>query len=142
MEQEVIGDEVQRLPPLFLRSHCARALRTIATKLWAASTIGDVLPDSRAEADTNSPPMPSAAAPARMKSAAVFRFTPPVGIMGTCGSGAFNALIYFAPPTVPQGKIFTKSLPAFQAAITSVGVSAPAIINFFARLANFTVSKS
>src|ERR1700691_6616747 len=102
MEQEVIGDEVQRLPPLFRRSHCARALRTIATMPCAASTIAAVLPDSSAVAETNSPPMPSAAAPARMKSAAVFRFTPPVGIIGICGKGAFNALIYFAPPTVPQ----------------------------------------
>ena len=37
--------------------------------------------------------------------------------------------MYFAPPTVPQGKIFTKSLPAFHAAMTSVGVSAPAIMS-------------
>src|ERR1700678_3961879 len=142
MEQEVIGDEAQRLSPLLRRSPCERALRTISTKPCAASTIGAVLPDSSAEADTNSPPMPSAAAPARMKSAAVFRFTPPVGTIGICGRGAFSALMYFAPPTVPQGKIFTKSLPAFQALITSVGVSAPLIISFPARFTNLTVSKS
>ena len=35
---------------------------------------------------------------------------------------------YFAPPTAEAGKIFTMSAPAFQAVITSVGVSAPGMI--------------
>src|SRR5205814_9381003 len=34
-------------------------------------------------------------------------------------------------PIEPQGNIFTKSLPAFHADITSVGVSAPAIMSMF-----------
>ncbi len=86
--------------------------------------------------------MPSASAPARMKSAAVSRFTPPVGIIGTWGRGPLRALIYLAPPTEPQGNIFTKSLPAFHAVITSVGVRAPAMISFPARFTKATVSAS
>src|SRR5437016_1080897 len=78
--------------------------------------------DFRASACTNSPPMPSAAAPASMNSAAVFRLTPPVGTSGICGSGPFRALMYFAPPTWPHGKILTKSAPASQAVMTSIGV--------------------
>src|SRR5205807_6721733 len=69
----------------------------------------------------------------------VFRLTPPVGTSGTCGSGPFRALMYFAPPTSPQGKILTKSDPALQAVITSVGVKAPAIISTPSRTANSTI---
>src|SRR5438445_7071952 len=87
------------------------------------------LPVLRASVCTNSPPTPSAAAPASMNSAAVSKLTPPVGTSGTCGSGPFSALMYFAPPTLPQGNTLTKSDPAFQAVITSVGVNAPAIIS-------------
>src|ERR1700733_532679 len=113
-----------------------RASLTMATYRRAASVIEPTSPDSQAAAETSSPPMPKASAPARMKSAAVSRFTPPVGTIGTCGKGAFSALMYFAPPTVPHGKIFTKSLPAFQAAITSVGVSAPAMMSLPCCFAN------
>src|ERR1700674_3258576 len=95
--------------------------------------------DFRASACTNSPPMPSAAAPASMNSAAVFRLTPPVGTSGICGSGPFRALMYFAPPTWPHGKILTKSAPASQAVMTSVGVNAPAMITFPSRTASSTV---
>src|SRR2546430_7973181 len=76
---------------------------------------------------TNSEPTASAAEPAAMNSAAVFRFTPPVGIKSIWGKGPFRALIYFGPPTSSHGKIFTKSAPASQAVITSVGVRAPGI---------------
>src|SRR5437667_4054599 len=99
------------------------------------------LPDFRASAWTSSPPIPNAAAPASMNSAAVFRFTPPVGTSGICGRGPFRALMYLAPPTWPQGKIFTKSDPAFHAVMTSVGVKAPAMINIFSRTANSTVGR-
>ena len=50
--------------------------------------------------------------------------------------------MYFGPPTVPHGKTFTKSLPALQAAIISVGVSAPAIMSLPRRRACATVSGS
>src|SRR5262249_37765331 len=46
---------------------------------------------------------------------------------------------YFGPPTFPAGKTLTKSDPASQAAITSVGVSAPAIINRPSAAASATV---
>ncbi len=55
-------------------------------------------------------------------------FTPPVGSSFTCGSGPRSAFRYLAPPTAEAGKIFTMSAPAFQAVITSVGVSAPGMI--------------
>src|SRR6266851_6827993 len=97
------------------------------------------LMDFRASAWTNSPPIPNAAAPASMNSAAVFRLTPPVGTSGICGRGPFSALMYFAPPTWPHGKILTKSAPASQAVITSVGVNAPAMISFPSRTASSTV---
>src|SRR6266536_6335485 len=84
------------------------------------------VPDLSAAAETSSLPMPKAEAPARIKSTAVSRFTPPVGINGTCGNGAFNDLMYFAPPTAPQVKTLTQSLPDFQAFLSSVCVSAPA----------------
>src|SRR6266571_6466323 len=112
----------------------------MTTYLRDASTISFKFPEASADADTNSLPIPSAAAPALINSAAVFRLTPPVGINGTCGNGAFNELMYFAPPTAPQGNILTKALPDFQARITSVGVSAPAIINFPSRFTKATVS--
>ena len=69
--------------------------------------------------------MPSAAAPAAMYSCAIDGLTPPVGSILTCGNGPLRARRYLAPPTAEQGKIFTMSAPAFQAVMTSVGVSAP-----------------
>src|SRR3974390_2118138 len=105
------------------------------TNLRAATTISLVFLDCNAAAQTNSPPTPSAAAPAWVNSEAVVAFAPPVGTMGMGGRGAFSALMYFAPPTVPQGKTFTRSLPAFQAVMTSVGVRAPAITSLPARTA-------
>src|SRR5205814_1050273 len=69
-------------------------------------------------------------------------FTPPVGIMGICGNGALRALMYLDPPTVPHGNIFTKSLPARQAVMTSVGVSAPAIIGLPRFFTSWTVAES
>ena len=59
-----------------------------------------------------------------MNSATFCWLTPPEAISGTLGKGAFKARIYAGPPTWEQGKIFTKSAPAFQACITSVGVRA------------------
>src|SRR5713101_7508131 len=50
--------------------------------------------------------------------------------------------MYLAPPTALQGKTLTKSEPAFQAAITSLGVSAPAKITVPCDRASFTVSGS
>src|SRR5439155_251330 len=50
--------------------------------------------------------------------------------------------MYFAPPTAPQGNTCTKTLPAFHALITSVGVRAPAIINLPSRFTICTVSRS
>src|SRR5437016_955099 len=108
----------------------ARASFTTARNFLAFSTIASGLPARSASDCTNSPPTPSAAAPASTNSAAVWRLTPPVGTSGTCGSGPRKALMYFAPPSWPQGKTFTKSEPASQAVITSVGVSAPAIMSF------------
>src|SRR2546422_4520704 len=117
----------------------ALACFTMARYLRAFSTMTSGLPDFSASARTNSPPMPKADAPASINSAAVFRLTPPVGTSGTCGSGPFRALMYLAPPTSPQGKILTKSDPALQAVITSVGVRAPAIISTPSRTANATI---
>ena len=63
-----------------------------------------------------------------MNSPAVCAFTPPVGSSFTSGSGPRSAFRYLGPPTADAGKIFTMSAPAFQAVITSVGVSAPGMI--------------
>src|SRR5215475_13695996 len=90
--------------------------------------------------ETSSPPTPRAAAPASMKPPAVSRLTPPVGIIKICGKGAFHARMYLGPPTGPQGKIFTKSLPDSQAVTTSVGVRAPAIISLPALLTDLIVA--
>src|SRR5205814_10101783 len=79
---------------------------------------------------TSSPPTPHAQDPAYRKSPMVSRFTPPVGTISICGNGPFSALMYFAPPTLPQGKILTASAPASHAVNTSVGVSAPGQITF------------
>ena len=126
----------------FAAASLARAVDMISRNLRAVSTINSGLLDLRASACTNSPPMPRAAAPASMNSAAVVRFTPPVGTSGICGSGPFKALMYFAPPTWPQGKNFTRSEPAFHAVTISEGVNAPASISLFSRTANFTVARS
>src|SRR5215472_9420008 len=91
-------------------------------------------------ASTNSPPTATAHAPALRKSPQVSRLTPPVGIISICGNGAFKALIYFAPPTFPQGNTFTTSAPASHAVRTSVGVSAPGQITFEYRFAISTVA--
>src|SRR2546430_10177933 len=80
----------------------------MARNFRAFSTMTSGLLDLSASACTNSPPIPRAAAPASMNSAALFRLTPPVGTSGICGSGPFSALMYFAPPTWPHGKILTK----------------------------------
>src|SRR5260370_39921747 len=93
----------------------ARVLATISRNLRAVSTISWGLLDFRASGWISSPPMPRAAAPASMNSAAVERLTPPVGASGICGSGPFSALMDFAPPTWPHRHIFTKSEPAGQA---------------------------
>src|SRR6266403_5840030 len=111
----------------------------MARNFRAFSTIISGLLAFRASACTHSPPTPRAATPASMNSAAFARLTPPVGTIGTCGNGPFRALMYLAPPTWPQGKILIKSAPASQAAITSVGVNAPAMISFASRTANSTV---
>src|SRR5262245_56763377 len=83
---------------------------------------------------TSSEPTAKAAEPAAMNSAAVFRFTPPVGIRSIGGNGTFKALMYFDPPTLSQGNTFTKSDPASHAVTTSVGVSAPGMIGLLYRL--------
>src|SRR6266496_4539236 len=62
--------------------------------------------------------------------------------MGICGNGPLRALMYLGPPTVPHGNIFTKSLPARHAAMTSVGVSAPAIIGLPRLFTSWTVAES
>src|SRR6266478_3682539 len=119
----------------------SRVSLTIAANRRALLTIAAGFADFNASPSTSSPPTPSAAAPASMNSAAVFRLTPPVGTSGICGNGPFRALMYLAPPTCPQGKTFTKSAPAFQAVMTSVGVNAPAIIKTPSRTANSTVAR-
>src|SRR5262249_32273757 len=119
-----------------------RASRTISKYWRAAFVISWNFPDLMAVGETSSPPTPTAAAPASMKLPAVSRLTPPVGIIKIWGKGPFNARMYLGPPTGPQGKIFTKSLPDLHALTTSVGVSAPAIINLPARFAAFTVPSS
>src|SRR5205814_9284008 len=83
------------------------------------------------------PPTATAHVAAFNKSPAVSRFTPPVGIISICGNGPFNALMYFAPPTLPQGNTLTTSAPASHAVKTSVGVSAPGQITLEYR---FTIS--
>src|SRR5262249_40565735 len=85
----------------------SRASRTILRYFREASGISLLLPVLNAAAETSSPPTPSAADPARINSAAVSRLTPPVGTIGICGNGPFSALMYFAPPTDPQGNTFT-----------------------------------
>src|SRR2546426_5298906 len=127
---QVLGCQGHVLAAILDDAIWARACFTIATNFLAFSAMISGLFDFSASACTNSPPTPNAAAPASINSAAVFRLTPPVGTSGICGSGPFNALMYFAPPTRPQGQTLTKSEPASHAVMTSVGVSAPAIINF------------
>src|SRR5207245_3781374 len=136
---QVLGCQGHVLAAILDDAIWARAWFTIATNFLAFSAMISGLFDFSASACTNSPPTPNAAAPASINSAAVFRLTPPVGTSGTCGSGPFRALMYFAPPTSPQGKILTKSDPALQAVITSVGVKAPAIISTPSRTANSTI---
>src|SRR5580704_8596375 len=120
---------------------CSRVCFTIARNFRAFSIMISGLLDFSAWACTNSPPTPKATDPASMNSAAVFRFTPPVGTKGTCGNGPFSALMYFAPPIWPQGKTLMKSAPASQAAIISVGVNAPAMISFPSFAASATVGR-
>src|SRR5271169_6254978 len=86
-------------------------------------------------ASTNSPPTATAQAPAFRKSPVVSRFTPPVGIISIWGNGPFSALMYLAPPTLPQGNTLTTSAPASHAVSTSVGVRAPGQITLEYRLA-------
>ncbi len=86
--------------------------------------------------------MPSATAPAARNSAALAAVIPPVGSIFTWGSGPFSARRYLAPPTAEMGKIFTTSAPRFQAAITSVGVSAPGMAGTPRPWASMTVSGS
>src|SRR5262249_31961973 len=107
----------------------SRARRTAATNCAARSRMPAVSPEPRAFGETSSPPTATATEPARMNSSTLVRFTPPVGTSGIWGRGPFSALMYPAPPTLAQGKTFTMPAPAFHAAITSVGVSAPAIIS-------------
>src|SRR5215469_7857918 len=71
--------------------------------------------------------MPMAKAPAAKYSAAFAGLTPPVGIKRRSGNGPRSARMYFGPPTLPTGNIFTARTPASSAAITSVGVRAPGI---------------
>src|SRR5260370_37856830 len=96
--------------------------------------------DLLAAVSGSAPPTASAADPARSSSEAVSRETPPEGTSGTSGNGPLSEAMYLAPPTALQGKTLTKSEPAFQAAITSVGVSAPAKITGTCGRASFTVS--
>src|SRR5260370_24784448 len=49
--------------------------------------------------------------------------------------------MYLAPSTWPHGKTFTKSEPAVQASMTSVGVRAPAMMSLDSRAANSTVAR-
>src|SRR5262249_51927723 len=103
----------------------ARPLRTAARYCLARSSMMSNRPSLIDFASTSSPPTATAQAPAFRNSGVVSRFTPPVGIISICGKGPFRALIYFGPPTLPQGKILTISAPASHAVRTSVGVSAP-----------------
>ncbi len=89
----------------------ARAVTTAFTSSCAASVIFCRLPSRKAVASTKSAPTPRANAPAAMNSAALAAFTPPVGISDACGNGALSDFRYFAPPTFPQGKIFTRRAP-------------------------------
>src|SRR5581483_3083275 len=114
----------------------------MATNLRARSTTISGLCAFNAAACTSSPPTPSAADPAAIKSAAVSRLTPPVGTSGTCGSGPRRALMYFAPPTLAHGNTFTNAAPAFHAVITSVGVNAPAKTGLPAARQHSTIPRS
>src|SRR5579864_3391827 len=89
----------------------ARAAAIACTNSRADAVIFSRLPSRNAAASTRSAPTPSANAPAAMNSAAFAAFTPPVGIRQELGNGAFRDLRYFAPPTFPQGKIFTRRAP-------------------------------
>src|ERR1700686_708828 len=86
----------------------ARAEVTACTNSRAADVIFARFPSRKAAASTRSAPTPSAKAPAAMNSAAFAAFTPPVGINEAFGNGALSERKYFAPPTLPQGKILTR----------------------------------
>ena len=84
-----------------LAFNSSRVLRTISRYCFARSSNTSYLPALMVSGSINSPPTATAHAPAFRKSAAVSRFTPPVGIISICGKGPFSALMYFAPPTAP-----------------------------------------
>src|SRR5258708_4486576 len=105
--------------------------RAIAPRYCRArSSITSNRPSFTLLASTSSPPTATAQAPALRNSPAVSRFTPPVGIISMCGNGPLSALMYFGPPTFPQGKILTMSAPASHAVTTSEGVTAPGPMTF------------
>src|SRR3989442_2936373 len=130
---QVLGCQGHVLAAILDDAIWARACFTIATNFLAFSAMISGLFDFSASACTNSPPRPNAAAPASINSAAVFRLTPPVGTSGIWGSGPFRALMYFAPPTSPQGKILTKSDPPLQAGVNLGGVKGPSILHIPSR---------
>src|ERR1035437_7285705 len=118
------------------RLSCLRVSRTVLTSLSDSSRMRWGWRNSMAFLGTRWAPTPTAVAQARMKSATLSWLTPPEAISGTCGNGALSALIYGAPPSWEQGKILTKSTPAFHAIMTSVGVRAPGKMTTFCWSAN------
>src|SRR5579859_1324923 len=105
--------------------YLARASAMMRRYALAVSVIFSGWPSSIAARFTRSLPTPSARAPALMKLSAVSIVTPPVGMILSCGNGASSDFRYEAPPIAEQGKILTKSAPAFHAVMASVGVSEP-----------------
>src|SRR5258708_10585565 len=81
----------------------ARASCTSRTYSRAFSVTTRALPSRMACVSTRSAPTPRAMEPSRMKSAAVFTDTPPVGIISIWGTGPLSHFIYLAPPSPPQG---------------------------------------
>src|SRR5262249_33491700 len=106
------------------RGYFARASVTISTNLYASVESSSHLRAATRSFFTSAEPTPSAAAPALIHSAALFRSTPPVGVSFICGSGAWISRRYCGPKWL-AGKTFTISAPAFQAARISVGDRAP-----------------
>src|SRR5262245_60005881 len=68
-------------------ANSARALETTSRNWRERSSKTSYLPSPMVFASINSLPTATAAEPALRKSAAVSRFTPPVGIISICGNG-------------------------------------------------------
>src|SRR5262249_16907141 len=97
---------------------------TLETMRRALAAMTSSRPSSIAFVSTSADPTPTATAPARIQSPALWSVPPPVGIRRSCGIGARRSLMYCGPSAV-AGKTFTTSAPMSCASRISVGEKQP-----------------